>query len=150
MSAEQWQQFAWGFVMLARVGEGHLYHNTRGGQRTAPGVGPCLLLCLRQGLIVILRVYSRLAAAPRNSPLLPSHWWGPGMTDSPHPCLAFLWVLGIQTQVVCLSQQSLHPLGPLQPILVPPPLRLTVPKHWRPSAISVLRSPEGDSDADRG
>ena len=71
----------------ARVGEGHVCHNTCGGQRTASGVGPYLLLCSRQGLIVIHQVYSRLSAAGSGSSLLlPSHRWSAGMTDGPHPC----------------------------------------------------------------
>lgn len=63
VSAEHCHRFTWAFVTLARVGEGHVCHNTCGGQRTASGVGLCLLLCSRQGLIVIHHVYNRLAAA---------------------------------------------------------------------------------------
>lgn len=127
------------FVTLARVEEGHVCHNTCGGQRTASGVDPCLRLCSRQGLIVIHRVDGRLAAAgsQKLSPP-PISRWSAGMT----PMSSFS-VGSRNSNPGCLACSAItSPTGlPLQPIPVPP-FRLTVPKRWRPSANSVLRSPE--------
>lgn len=89
-----------------------------GGQMTTSGVSLCLQLCLRQCLLLLTIAYCRLAGSrtSQGSSVSKAHLiteaLGLQMSDL---CLAFAWVLGIQTPVIRLVWQALcllkYPLG---------------------------------------